>query len=110
LPVGKTFKDLFDDPRIWINYDSTNNGNLWGWTVPGTHPRDLVVSRFALGMGIWSTAATIVHEMAHLNGAPGGASHAAEHTVRACRMRSRAGPYDPHVIGRFIQRRDYALT
>ena len=110
MPGGKDFQTLFDDHTIWINYDATNNGQLWGWTMPNAHPRDIVVAQFALRMGRWSTAATTVHELAHLNGAPGGASHAAEHTVKACRMSSPAGPYDPGVIGQFVQRLDTAIA
>ena len=105
-PGGRAFKDMLDDASIWINYDSTNNGALWGWTIPPSFPNDLVITKYALGMGHWSTAATIVHELAHLNGAPGGSSHSAEHTVKACRMRSRRGPYDSHVVGSVVQRRD----
>lgn len=110
MPGGKTFREMFDDSRIWINFDPKNVASDWGWTTPVTHPRDLVVTQFTLRMGYWTTAATIVHELAHLNGAPGGASHAAEHTVKACRMSSPAGPYQPGVIGRFIHRRDYAFS
>jgi hypothetical protein len=110
LPGGRSFGDLLDDHRIWINYDPLNNGALWGWTMPVTHPLDLVITRYALRMGLWSTAATIVHELAHLNGAPGGASHSAEHTVRACGMRSPGGPYDPNVVGKLIRVRDTRIT
>jgi hypothetical protein len=96
---GRTFQSMFDDHTIWINYDPDNGGRLWGWTMPPTYPRDIVICRYALRMGRWSAAATIVHELAHLNGAPGGASHAAEQRVRECRMMSPNGPYDPHVTG-----------
>lgn len=99
LSGGRTFRDMFDDHTIWINYDPDNGGKLWGWTMPSTHPRDIVITRYALRMGRWSTAATIVHELAHLNGAPGGASHAAELRVKECRMMSPNGPYDPGVSG-----------
>ncbi len=108
MPGGKTFRDLIDDYTIWINYDPKNNGNDWGWTVPTTNPKDLVITQFALRMGRWSTAATIVHELAHLNGVTG-ATHVAEHTVKACLMQSGAGPYNAGIIGQFIKRRDVAF-
>lgn len=110
LPGGRSFKDLLDDHKIWINYDPTNNASLWGWTMPVAHPDDLVVTQYTLRVGLWSTAATIVHELAHLNGAPGGTSHSAEHTVRACGMRSPGGPYDPNVVGKLIQARGSRIT
>ena len=97
LAGGRTFKDMFDDSTIWINYDPNNNS--FGWVIPGTYPNDIVVGEFAFKMGRWSVAATIVHEAAHLNGAPGGASHAAELRVRECKMMSPNGPYDPTITG-----------
>ncbi len=99
LSGGRSFKNMFDGTTIWINYDPNNSGSDWGWTIPSTNPNDIVICKYALRMGKWSTAATIVHEMAHLNGAPGVPSHAAEHRVRACRMMSPNGPYDPSVQG-----------
>jgi hypothetical protein len=99
LSGGRSFRDIFDDHTIWINYDSDNRGHLWGWTIPSTHPNDVVICQYALRMGRWSTAATVVHECAHLNGAPGGPSQAAELRVKECRMMSPNGPYDPLVSG-----------
>jgi hypothetical protein len=99
LSGGQTFKQFFDDPNVWMNYDPINDGKLWGWTQPSTFPKDIVVTRYALKAGRWSVAATIVHELAHLNGAPGGASKAAELRVKACHLQSSKGPYDPAVQG-----------
>ncbi len=98
LPNGKSFTELFDDPNNWVNYDPSNKQGDWGWTMPGTFPKDLVVTQFCLRMGRWSTAGTIVHEMAHLNGADG-ASHAAENTLRFCQLQSPRGPYNPRIRG-----------
>lgn len=98
LPNGNSFVTLFDDPNIWINYDPANNGRDWGWTMPGTFPRDIVITQYALRMGRWSTVATIIHELAHLNGADG-TSHAAEETLRYCGLQSPNGPYNPNIRG-----------
>ena len=98
LPGGKDFKAWFDDPNVWINYDSSNAQGDWGWTMPGAYPKDIVVSRFSLRMGRWSTAATIIHELAHLNGADGH-SHAAENTLQHCGLKSPQGPYNPSIRG-----------
>lgn len=99
LPNGATFRALFDDPNIWVNYDPSNREGDWGWTMPRSHPNDLVLTRYCLRMGRWSAAGTIIHELAHLNGAPGGESHAAEETLRFCGLQSPRGPYNPHVRG-----------
>jgi hypothetical protein len=99
LPGGLTFKHFFDDPEVWINYDPVDDGTLWGWTKPSSFPKDIVITRYALRAGRWSTAATIGHELAHLNGAPGGPSKAAELRVKACHLQSSKGPYDPFVEG-----------
>ncbi len=99
LPNGHDFRTLFDDPNIWVNYDPSNRQGDWGWTMPRGYPKDVVVTRFTLRMGRWSTAGTIIHELAHLDGAPGGNSHAAEETLRHCGLQSPNGPYDPQVRG-----------
>jgi hypothetical protein len=99
LPLRRSFQTLFDDSRNWINYDPVNGGELWGWVEPVVHPNDIVLTQYALRTGVWATAATIVHELAHLNGAPGGTSHAAELRVKECHMQSPNGPYDPSVQG-----------
>ncbi len=41
-------------------------------------------------------AATIVHELAHVAGAPGGASHAAEKATDKCGFKPQ---YDPTILG-----------
>lgn len=98
LPFKNNFQSFFDNAYIWINYDSRNDG--WcGWMRVETSPMDIVVTQFALRMGKWLTAATIIHELAHLNGAPGGESHAAELRVLECRLHSAKGPYDPSAKG-----------
>ena len=97
LPGGRDCRSLIDDHTIWIYYDPSDG---YGWCVPSTLPNDIVVCRYALAMGRWSVAATIFHELAHLNGAPGGEGilmstlekHSAEFSVRKCRMMSGKGP------------------
>ncbi|MDB4985973.1 MAG: hypothetical protein JWN04_1151 [Myxococcaceae bacterium] len=98
LSGRRPFHAWFDDPDVWINYDPNDRGDDWGWTI-ASHPKDVVITQYALRMGRWSIAATIVHELAHLNGAPGSRSKAAELRVKQCHMKSRLGPYDPGVEG-----------
>ena len=98
LPGGKSFQDMFNNLANWVNYDPSNKQGDWGWTIPTRYPHDVVVTQFTLRMGRWSTAGTIVHELAHLNGADG-TSHAAENTLRFCGLQSTQGPYNPHIRG-----------
>lgn len=48
----------------------------------------------------WMVAATIVHEFAHIGGAPGGTSHAAEKSTDMCGFKQQ---YDPLLIGSIKQ-------
>ena len=47
-------------------------------------------------MGRWTVAATLVHELAHVNGAPGN-DRQAEHTLASCLLQKLE---DPQIIGR----------
>ncbi len=98
LPLGRNFRTLFDDPNTWVNYDPSNRQDDWGWTMPIAYPKDVVISRFTIRMGVWSIAGTIIHELAHLDGADG-TSHAAEETLRYCGLASPRGPYNPSIRG-----------
>ena len=98
LPGKKTFSQMFNNHHTWVNYDPKNNGQDYGWTMPGVFRHDIVICQYSLRLGHWSTAGTIVHELAHLNGADG-ASHAAENTLRFSGLKSPKGPYDPMITG-----------
>jgi|SRR5450631_2798019 hypothetical protein len=88
LPSGRTFAQVWSDPSIWINYDPDRIGHRFGVThsLGGTH--NISITQYALSMGEWTTAATLIHELAHTNGAPGGRSHAAEATLSKCLLNS----------------------
>lgn len=83
LPSGRTFAQVWSDPTIWISYDPDRSGRKYGVTnrVGGS---EISITQYALCMGEWTVAATLIHELAHANGAPGGASHAAEATLGDC--------------------------
>ena len=87
LPSGKTFAQVWSDPTIWISYDPDRSGRKFGVTerVGG---REISITEFALRMGAWTTAATLIHELAHTNGAPGRRSHAAEAALSTCLLRA----------------------
>lgn len=92
LPGRRSFDDIFDDDNVWISY-CPNNAN-YGFTdrVGGS---EITICQLAFGMGFWSVAGTLVHEMGHVNGA-GTTDHAAEGTLLTCGL---AKVHDPNIIG-----------
>jgi len=83
LPNGRTLTDLLNDSTIWINHDPTSSD--WGATsIP--HPTEMSIDSLSFRWGRWSVLATLVHELAHVNGAPGGNDKSAEEAVLHCGM------------------------
>ena len=83
LPNGRTLTDLLNDSTIWINHDPAST--VFGQTsIP--HPMEMSVDAPAFRMGRWTVLATLVHELAHVNGAPGGNDKSAEEAVLHCGM------------------------
>ena len=91
LPNGRTFDDILDDSSVYISYDPNNGGALFGATLG----KNVSITRFALRMGKWTAAATLVHELAHVNGAPGD-DHQAEATLLCCGL---SNIHDASIIG-----------
>ena len=94
LPGGRSFAQVWTDQTIWLSYDPTANGSLYGATnqVGG---RDVTICEFTFRMGEWTTAGTLIHELAHANGADG-ISHDAEGTLHSCLL---SKVEDPTIIG-----------
>ena len=67
LPGGKSFDDVWDDAAVFVSFDPQGKGGTFGATLG----KDITITAFSLRMGRWTTAATLVHELAHVNGAPG---------------------------------------
>lgn len=95
LPNGRSFADVWNDARIWINFDPSRQGGRYG----AQRGSNITITAYALAMGHWTVAATLVHEMAHVNGAPTN-THDAEGTLRSCLL---AGLEDPNIIGAVIR-------
>lgn len=93
LPGGKSFADIWKDPDVWINYDPSNKAGKFGARRRGT--KEITICKYALRMGRWTVAATLVHELAHVNGAPGDDSQA-EDTLKKCLLKEL---HDPNIIG-----------
>lgn len=104
LPLGRTLTQLLADNRIWVNYNQVIP--YFGESLIGG--TEVAIGRSALALGRWTTLGTLVHELAHINGAPGGKSKQAEEAVLAAGMgrQSEKGgaddawtPYDPNIEG-----------
>lgn len=95
LPGRRSFVQVWNDPTVWISYDPASTGNRYGATLR----KEITISAFSLKMGHWTVAATLVHELAHVNGA-GGTTTAAEDTLKSCLLR---GLHDPTIIGRVVR-------
>ena len=94
LPGGLTFDDILDDPDIVISYDPGNVQGRYGVTRRAG-AKDVSITEWAIRMGRWTVASTLVHEFAHVNGAPG-ATAQAEATLPCCGF---SAHYDRTIIG-----------
>ena len=113
LPNGRTLANIVADNTVFIHYNATTPA--LGLTGPARPPFprpqtfDVAISEVAFRRGRWTVLATLIHELAHVNGAPGGGSHQAERALFHCGFgnRSEAGravddphtPYDPNITG-----------
>lgn len=106
LPNGRSLTSLLNDRSIWINYDPS--ATEFGANSVA-HPNEIAIGPSAFRIGRWTVLATLIHELAHVDGAPGGASTQAEEALLHCGLgrwsEFRTGrddphtPYDPDISG-----------
>ena len=106
LPKRRSLSDLLADSRLWINY--CPNRTEYGWTV-GTPSggEEVGICPLSFRWGRWTVLATLIHELAHVNGA--GSDHAAELALPHCGLGTWAEmtshvdnpqtPYNPGISG-----------
>jgi hypothetical protein len=105
LPGGRSLTQVLGDSSIWINFapalTAYGETNMVGGKEIGIGP-------ISFRIGRWTVLATLIHELAHSNGAPGGGDTRAEGAVRACGMGKASEtpghddpytPYDPNIGG-----------
>jgi hypothetical protein len=92
LPGGRTFADVFDDPTVFISLDLSGPNSGVTDSVGG---KEITISISEFRVGRWSVAATLVHELAHVNGADT-VTGDAENTLNCCGLR---GHFRPGAIG-----------
>ncbi|PVB63692.1 hypothetical protein [Labrenzia sp. 011] len=107
LPGGRSLSDMIGDSGIWVNYGSGLSPLYGEIHVP---TGEIAVGDRAFNMGRWMVLATLVHELAHHNGAPiTGGDTRAEEAVYHCGLGNSREyydgvddpntPYDPSVGG-----------
>lgn len=95
LPRGLSLRELWRSKEIFINFCPVQIPGLCGWT--DSTNRDITIFAWCLDTQRPSmAAATIIHELAHVAGAPGGNSHMAERAVKKCGFDAE---YDPKAVG-----------
>lgn len=106
LPGGRTLSELLNDSSIWINYHATMTAFGETNAVGG---KEIAISERACKIGRWTVLATMIHELAHSDGAPGGTDRSAEEALLACGLGNRAEkstgvddpntPFNPNIQG-----------
>jgi predicted Zn-dependent protease len=79
LPQGRSLSQLLDDRTIWINYHNTMLGS--GGTS-AEHRKEIAIGSKSFRFGRWWVLGTLIHELAHVNGAE--RTHAAELALLHC--------------------------
>ena len=99
LARGRSFGQIWNDNTIFLDLSPSNAPNFYGATH--SNDKDVAISVWCLDtQNRWMVAATVVHELAHVGGAPGGASHAAEKAADECSFQPQ---YDPTILGELRQ-------
>ena len=106
LPGGRSLTDLLSDGRIWVNYGPSLT--VFGQTNK-VHGNEIAIGPKAYRIGRWTVLATLIHELAHAGGAPGGSDRRAEEALLACGLGKQSEkttgvddewtPYDPDIEG-----------
>ncbi len=86
LPGGRSFDDVWADNSVWINYEPRTDRGWYGITL-GVGGTEVSISELAFKKGHWWVAGTLVHELAHVNGAPINTA-AADQTLLKCGLKN----------------------
>jgi len=94
LPGMRSFDDILNDPELFISFDPGNIEGRYGVTIHAGG-KEVSITDWAIRMGRWLVASTLIHEFAHVNGAPGTSSDA-EDTLICCGF---SAHHVPGIIG-----------
>ena len=105
LPGKRSLTQLLADRRIWINYAP----DLYARGMRPDGSNEIGIGDFAYLGGKMIVLATLIHELAHIAGAPDGKSRAAEDALIHCGLGKQSEadsniddpstPYDPDARG-----------
>jgi len=103
LPGGRSLSSILADHTLWVNY--CPNRLEYGWTVSTPAGGvEVGICPLSFRWGRWMVLGTLIHELAHVNGA--GADDAAERALPHCGLGTRAemrtridDPSTPYVPG-----------
>ena len=84
LPGGRTLEEIVEDAGVWISLDPEPTRDDFA----ARENNDIALTSHALSMGRWITAATLLRELARLNGAPAASGHPVERCLVSCLFRS----------------------
>ena len=107
LSDGRSLTQLLTDRTIWVNYHATISH--YGETEFAISAgNEIAIGSYACRMGRWTLLATLIHELAHTNGADG-STHAAELALIHCGLGKKSelksgvddphSPYEPGITG-----------
>lgn len=95
---ARSLTAILADSAMWVNFHPTLVD--FGVTPGAGFATECAIGPPAFRIGRWTVLATLIHELAHCNGAPGGGSTVAEDALPHCglgRMSEfRTGVDDPH--------------
>jgi hypothetical protein len=94
LPGGRTFDNIWEDASIWISLDPRPIKAFFGATDDTN--KNITIYAQTFHIGHWWAAGTLIHELAHAAGAPGGRSIQAERALKFCGL---GALFDPGAVG-----------
>ena len=101
---ARSLTAILADRTVWVNFHPTLLD--FGVTPGEGFATECAIGPSAFRIGRWTVLATLIHELAHCNGAPGGASTTAEDALPHCGLgrlsEFRTGidePHSPYVPG-----------
>jgi hypothetical protein len=90
--LGRSFDSIFEDDSIWINWDPRLHAGFDGFTSSTRPKNEITICERAFRRNVWFICAVLVHEFAHIAGAPGRPSHAAEQSLLHCGLSALFNP------------------
>ena len=64
-----SFDDVWDDEKVWINFDPRSIADFYGFNS-NDHPKEITIAARSFRRNVWFVTAVVVHELAHVAGAP----------------------------------------